>query len=59
MGLLNRMGQRSATAGELIAFLRRRKIWWMLPLIAILLAFSTILYLASLPPVSPFVYILF
>lgn len=44
---------------DLWGFLRERKKWWLLPLIAILLAVGLLIVLSGGPAVSPFIYTLF
>lgn len=45
--------------GELLAFLWRRKLWWLLPMVALLLIFGLLMIIASASGVGPFVYTLF
>lgn len=47
------------TAGELAACLWRRKIWWMIPMAAALLAFAAVIAAGGPPNAGPFVYTLF
>ncbi len=54
-GLLTRM----KIAGELVRFLWERKLWWMIPMIAVLLGFALILIFAQSSAVGPFIYTLF
>lgn len=51
--------RRLGIVGELVSFAKRRKMWWMLPLFAIILALGLVIFLAAQSPVSPFVYVLF
>ncbi|MDR1685398.1 MAG: DUF5989 family protein [Desulfovibrio sp.] len=44
---------------ELLLFLRVRKKYWLLPLIALLLFFGAIILFASGTVVAPFIYTLF
>lgn len=45
---------------ELFGFLGKRKMWWLIPLIAVLVIFGLLLILASISPaLTPFVYTLF
>lgn len=44
---------------DLWAFLRERKKWWLLPVIAVLLLIGALLILTSGTAVAPFVYTLF
>ncbi len=40
-------------------FLRVRKKWWLLPIIALLLLLGLLIFVTSNPAVSPFIYTLF
>jgi len=46
-------------AGELLAFLWHRKLWWMIPFVAVLLLFGILIVVGSTTGVGPFVYTLF
>lgn len=46
-------------AGELLAFLWRRKWWWLIPMILLLLGFGLLLVFASSSGLGPFIYSLF
>ena len=54
-GFLSRMG----ILGELIVFLWKRKLWWMIPMIAVLILFALLLVFAQSSAVAPFIYTLF
>ena len=45
--------------GELMGFLWKRKRWWLIPMVAILLLFGLLLIIASTTSVGPFIYTLF
>ena len=45
-------------AGEIFAFLRHNKKWWLLPIIVVLLAFGVLVILGS-TGAAPFIYTLF
>jgi hypothetical protein len=45
--------------GELLGFLWQRKLWWLVPMIIVLLAFGLLLAFASASGVGPFIYALF
>jgi len=45
--------------GELLGFLWRRKLWWLVPMIIVLLIFGLLLAFASASGVGPFIYALF
>lgn len=45
--------------GELLAFLWQRKLWWLIPLVAVLVLFGILLIFAGSSSVAPFIYTLF
>lgn len=45
--------------GELLAFLWKRKLYWMLPLVITLLVFALVIIAGSSGPAAPFIYTLF
>ena len=53
------MKGRLGILGELIQFLWQRKLWWMIPMILILVLFGVLIVLAGSSPVAPFIYTLF
>jgi hypothetical protein len=59
MQLLREMGDRLGIAGELLVFLWRRKLWWMIPVVFVLLVFGLLIGFASSSGVGPFIYTLF
>jgi presenilin-like A22 family membrane protease len=46
-------------AGELLGFLWQQKLWWMIPMVAVLLVFGIVIVVGSSTGVGPFVYTLF
>lgn len=46
-------------ARELLAYMRARKKWWLLPIVLVLLVFGGLLVLAQGSAVAPFVYTVF
>ena len=46
-------------AGEVLLFLWQRKLWWMIPMVTVLLIFGLLLVFASASGVGPFIYTLF
>jgi hypothetical protein len=46
-------------AGELLQFLWRRKLWWLIPMVTLLLIFGLLLVFASASGLGPFIYTLF
>jgi hypothetical protein len=45
--------------GEFLGFLWQRKLWWLIPMVAVLLLFGILLIFASASGVGPFIYTLF
>ncbi len=52
------IGSRLGVIGSLFKFLWKRKLWWLIPFIAILLIFGFLIVLASVTPLGPFIYAL-
>ena len=50
---------KSSLVGELWAFMRVRKKWWLLPLIVILTLVGTLLVFAKASALAPFIYTIF
>lgn len=50
---------RLGVLGELLAFLWKRKLYWMLPMVITLLVFALLIMLGGSSPISPFIYTLF
>lgn len=44
---------------ELLAFLWKRKLWWLIPMVTVLLLFGLLLIFASASGIGPFIYTLF
>ena len=45
--------------GELLTFLWKRKLWWLIPMVTVLLLFGLLLIFAAASGVGPFIYTLF
>jgi hypothetical protein len=45
--------------GEVLAYLWQRRRWWLIPLVAALLAFGLLLIFATTSGIAPFIYTLF
>jgi hypothetical protein len=45
--------------GEMMSFLWRRKLWWLIPLVVVLLLFGLLLVFAQASGIAPFIYTLF
>ena len=50
---------RPSAAGEIWAFMRERKKWWLGPIILVLVLFGGLLVLAQGSAVAPFIYTIF
>jgi hypothetical protein len=50
---------KSGTFGELLNFLWQRKLWWMIPMIIMLVLFGLLFIFAAGSPLAPFIYTLF
>ena len=46
-------------AGELLKFLWEAKLWWMIPMVCVLLLLGGLIILAQSSAVAPFIYTLF
>ncbi len=53
--LKNRLG----IVGELFAFLWARKLWWMIPMVSVLLLLGGLIVMAGSTPLGPFIYTFF
>jgi len=53
------MGSNFGVAGELLGFLWARKLWWLLPMVTLLLMFGLLLIFATASGLAPFIYTLF
>ena len=53
--ILTRLG----IIGELIAFLWQRKLWWLIPMILVIVLFGVLLIFAQGSAIAPFIYTLF
>jgi hypothetical protein len=50
---------RFGIAGELLGFLWERKLWWLIPMVLVLLVFGGLLVTAQSSALGPFIYTLF
>jgi hypothetical protein len=57
--LSRKVSGRASIMGEFVAFLWERKLWWMIPMVSVLLLFGTLMVLAQGTALSPFIYTLF
>lgn len=56
---LRRAGRRIGIMGELLAFLWERKLWWLIPMVSVLLVLGLVLIFAQSSAIAPFIYTLF
>ena len=54
-GILTRLG----IIGELLSFLWQRKLWWLIPMILVIVLFGALLIFAQGSALAPFIYTLF
>jgi len=54
-GLTARLG----IMGEFMSFLWQRKLWWMIPMMVVLLMLGLLMVFAQSSAISPFIYTLF
>lgn len=59
MKRLNAIGGRASIIGEFLTFLRERKLWWMIPVVVVILLFGLVMVAAQNSPLAPFIYTLF
>lgn len=50
---------RLGIVGELLSFLWQRKLWWLIPMVLVLLAFGGLMITAQSSALGPFIYTLF
>lgn len=53
------MSSNFGVVGELLRFLWQRKLWWLIPMVVVLLVFGLLLVFASASGIGPFIYTLF
>jgi hypothetical protein len=59
MAILRGARQKLGIVGELLTFLWKKKLWWMIPMLVVLLLMGLLVALSLTTPVAPFVYTLF
>jgi uncharacterized membrane protein len=59
MGFFKRVLSRTSIFRELLGFLWTNKLWWLIPLIVILVAVGVLLIFAQSSSLAPFIYTLF
>ncbi|MAU11041.1 MAG: hypothetical protein CL607_14565 [Anaerolineaceae bacterium] len=58
-GALQDIFLRMGVLGELLSFLWKRKLYWLIPMILVLLIFAVIIIIGSTGPGGAFIYTLF
>ena len=53
------LGANAGVLGELLTFLWKHKLWWLIPMVTTLLVFGILLIFASSTGLGPFIYSLF
>lgn len=56
---INGMMTNTGVVGEVIRFLWARKLWWLIPMVSVLLLLGLLLVFASASGIAPFIYTLF
>jgi hypothetical protein len=59
MKLLRSVAGRFSIAGELLSFLWTNKLWWMVPMMTVLLALGLLIVFGQSSVIAPFIYTLF
>jgi len=57
--IIKRILSRFETVRNLMAFMWENKMWWMIPLIAVIVLFSIFVAFTQMSPLAPFIYVLF
>jgi hypothetical protein len=53
------LGAKMSIVGELLSFLWNNKLWWMMPMVFLLLIFGGLIIFAQSSAIAPFIYTLF
>ena len=53
------MATNTGVIGEILSFLWQRKLWWLNPMVVVLLLMGFLLIFASSSGIAPFIYTLF
>jgi len=56
---IQRVIARLGIIGELLAFFWERKLWWMIPMVLVLMLFGVLIVFTQGTALAPFVYTLF
>lgn len=53
------MASNFSVVGELLAYLWKQRLWWLIPMVAILMLFGLLVVFGSASGIGPFIYTLF
>ena len=59
MNFFDQLKARFAIMNELVTFLWVRRLWWMIPMVVVLLAFGLLIIFTQSSALAPFLYPLF
>ena len=59
MKVLRSISSRFSVIGEMFSFLWKRKLWWLMPMILVLVVFGLLMVFAQASGIAPFIYTLF
>ncbi len=59
MHALKGLSSRLGILGELLVFLWQRKLWWLIPMVLVLVLLVSLLVFAQASGIAPFIYTLF
>ena len=59
MGIFSYLRSVFGIINDLFEFLWKKKLWWLIPFVIVLLVFAILFILASITPLGPFIYALF
>ncbi|MBK34461.1 MAG: hypothetical protein CME26_02895 [Gemmatimonadetes bacterium] len=59
MSYIQRVVARLGIIGELLIFFWERKLWWMIPMVLVLMMFGVLIVFTQGTALAPFVYTLF
>lgn len=54
-----KVSSRMSVINELFSFLWQRKLWWLIPMVMVLVVFGMLLVFAQASGIAPFIYTLF
>ena len=56
---MKRFGARMGLVGRLFGYLWRERLWWLIPMVVVLLLFGGLILFSQSAAVAPFIYTLF